>query len=78
MDKPNVRHAEKFEVRFDEAEAVRRLTDVERPAQTMLLCACHPNDILSRVAELCRYERRTPVLEAELVSRACRDHFTEL
>lgn len=60
------------------AEAVRHLMEVEHPARKMSLCACHPNDILSRVAEICRYEGRRPVLEAELISRACRDYFTEL
>jgi len=58
-------------------EAVRQMVDVEHPARKVPLCACHPNDILSRVAEICRYEGRAPVLEVELLSRACRDYFAE-
>ncbi len=60
------------------SEAVRHLMDVEHPPRKIRLCACYPNDILRRVAETCRYEERTPVLEAELISRVCRDYFPEL
>ncbi len=60
------------------AEVVRHPMDVEHPVRKMPLRARHPNDILSRVAETCRYEGRTPLLEAALISRACREYFTEL
>jgi hypothetical protein len=42
------------------------------------MSACHPNDVLSRVEEICRYEGVPPRLDNELVERACRDYFTEL
>ncbi len=60
------------------SEAVRHLMDVEHPPRKIRLCACYPNDILRRVAENCRYEGRTPVLEAELTSHVYRDYFIEL
>ena len=60
------------------AEAIRYLLEVEHERRDIPLCACHPNDILSRVAEICRYRGVSPHLTRELIGDACRDYFTEL
>jgi hypothetical protein len=59
-------------------EAIRFLLDEEHPRRGVRLSACHPNDVLSRVVEICRYEGVPPRLDNGLVERACRDYFTEL
>jgi len=59
-------------------EVIRFLLDEEHPRRGVRLSACHPNDVLSRVAEICRYEGVPLRLDNELVERACRDYFTEL
>lgn len=58
--------------------AVKHLIEEEHAARQVPLCACHPNDIFSRVAEICRYRGITPVLTNEILAEACRDYFTEL
>lgn len=68
---------ERLGVEFRE-EVVRYLLDEEHATRGIRLSACHPNDILSRVAEICRYEGIPPKMENSLVARACRDYFTEL
>jgi hypothetical protein len=68
---------ERLDVPF-RPEAVRWLIDEEHEGRSIPLTACHPNDILSRVVEICRYEGVPPRLDRELVGRACRDYFTEL
>ena len=60
------------------ADAIRRLIDTEHAKRDIPLCACHPGDVLNRVAEICRYEGVAPDLSPERISRACRDYFTEL
>jgi hypothetical protein len=60
------------------ADAIRHLLEVEHERRDIPLCACHPNDILSRVEEICRYRGLAPHMTRELVSEACRDYFTEL
>jgi predicted ATPase with chaperone activity len=57
---------------------IRYLLDEEHARRGVRLSACHPNDVLSRVAEICQYEGIPPRLENDLVSRACKDYFTEL
>ena len=59
-------------------EVIRFLLDEEHPRRGVRLSACHPNDVLSRVAEICRYEGVPARLDNGLVERACRDYFTEL
>ncbi len=59
-------------------DAVRFLIEGEHGKRDVPLYACHPNDILSRVAEICRYRREALRLDSELISQACRDYFTEL
>lgn len=81
MEKPSTGNPEKLEVLFDGIVVFSTSLfpmDVEHPDRKIPLRACHPNDILSRVAETCRYEGRTPLPEAALLSRACRVDFTEL
>ena len=58
-------------------EAIRFLLD-EHATRGVQLSACHPNDILSRVVEICQYEGMPPRMENALITRACRDYFTEL
>jgi len=60
------------------ADAIRYLVEVEHERRDIPLCACHPNDILSRVSEICRYRGVPPHMTRELVGDACRDYFTEL
>jgi hypothetical protein len=60
------------------ADAIRYLLEVEHERRDIPLCACHPNDIISRVAELCRYRGLPPHMTRELIGDACRDYFTEL
>lgn len=59
-------------------EAIRYLMDEEHGKRGIRFSACHPNDILSRVVEICQYDGTAPRLENELIKRACRDYFTEL
>lgn len=59
-------------------EPIRYLLDREHGGRNIRLSACHPNDILSRVIEISRYEGRKPVLDEGILARACRDYFTEL
>ena len=59
-------------------EVIRFLLDEEHGKRGVRLSACHPNDVLSRVAEICRYEGVPARLDNGLVERACRDYFTEL
>ncbi|MGA8753519.1 ATP-binding protein [Candidatus Deferrimicrobium sp.] len=59
-------------------EAIRHLVEVEHERRDVPLSACHPNDILSRVEEICRYRGVAPHLTRELVIEACRDYFTEV
>lgn len=59
-------------------EVIRFLLNEEHAKRGVRLSACHPNDVLSRVAEICLYEGVPPRLDNELVERACRDYFTEL
>lgn len=58
-------------------EAIRYLLEEEHARRGVRLSACHPNDVLSRVVEICRYEGIDPVLDAVMISRACKDYFTE-
>lgn len=59
-------------------EVIRYLLDEEHGRRSVRLSACHPNDVLSRVVEICQYEGEPPRLDNGLVSRACKDYFTEL
>jgi predicted ATPase with chaperone activity len=59
-------------------EVIRYLLDEEHARRGVRLSACHPNDVLSRVAEICRYEGVPLRLDNDLVARACKDYFTEL
>ena len=58
-------------------DAIRHLVEVEHERRDVPLSACHPNDILSRVAEICRYRGVAPHMTRELITQACRDYFTE-
>jgi len=49
-------------------EVIRYLLDEEHPRRGVRLSACHPNDVLSRVAEICRYEGVPLRLDNELWS----------
>jgi hypothetical protein len=60
------------------SEVIRFLLDEEHAKRGVRLSACLPNDVLSRVAEICRYEGVPARLDNDLVERACRDYFTEL
>jgi hypothetical protein len=60
------------------ADAIRYLLEVEHERRDIPLCACHPNDILGRVSEICRYRGLPPHMTRELIGDACRDYFTEL
>jgi hypothetical protein len=59
-------------------EVIRYLVDEEHARRGMKLSACHPNDVLTRVMEICRYEGTPLRLDKEIVARACRDYFMEL
>ena len=59
-------------------DAIRHLLEVEHERRDVPLSACHPNDILSRVSEICRYRGQAPHMSRELIVQACRDYFTEL
>ena len=59
-------------------EVIRYLLDEEHAHRGIQLSACHPNDVLTRVMEICRYEGTPLRLENEIVARACRDYFMEL
>ncbi|MFA6147074.1 MAG: ATP-binding protein [bacterium] len=59
-------------------DAIRHLVEVEHERRDVPLSACHPGDILNRVAEICRYRGVAPHLTRELIVQACRDYFTEL
>lgn len=59
-------------------DAIRHLLEVEHERRDVPLSACHPGDILSRVAEICRYRGVSPHMTRELITQACRDYFTEL
>jgi hypothetical protein len=59
-------------------EVIRYLVDEEHARRGMRLSACHPNDVLTRVMEICRYEGTPLRLDKEIVARACRDYFMEL
>jgi hypothetical protein len=59
-------------------DAVRYLLDEEHAVRGIRLSACHPNDILGRVVEICRYEGAPPAMDNDRIQRACRDYFTEL
>ena len=58
--------------------AIKHLIEEEHGKRSVPLCPCHPLDILSRVAEICRYRGAQPQLTNELIGQACRDYFTEL
>ncbi|HZW36727.1 MAG TPA: hypothetical protein VFF01_07265 [Candidatus Deferrimicrobiaceae bacterium] len=57
---------------------IKHLIEEEHAKRSIPLCACHPNDILSRAAEICRYRGAAPQLSNDVISQACRDYFTEL
>jgi hypothetical protein len=59
-------------------EVLRYLLDEEHGRRGVRLSACHPNDVFSRVVEICRYEGVPPRLDNGMVARACKDYFTEL
>ncbi len=59
------------------AEAVRHQMGAAHTARTMRLRACHPDDIPSRDAAICRYEERSPVMEAALICRAYHGYLIE-
>jgi predicted ATPase with chaperone activity len=59
-------------------EAIRYLLDEQHATRGIPLSACHPNDILSRVVEICQYEGVSPRLDNDMITRALRDYFTEL
>lgn len=56
-------------------EAVRQMIEEEHTPRRIPLRPCHVIDVLDRVAEICRFEGRQPVLERDLPRRACRDYF---
>ncbi|MBI5419067.1 MAG: ATP-binding protein [Deltaproteobacteria bacterium] len=58
--------------------AVKYLIEEEHAKRSVPLCACHPNDILCRVVEICRYRGNPPNLTGDILGQACRDYFTEL
>jgi len=60
------------------AEVIRYMVDRSDGMQRIRLSACHPNDVLSRVAEICQYEGTPLRLDKEILARACRDYFMEL
>ena len=59
-------------------EGVRFMLDEQHAVRGIRMSACHPNDILSRVVEICQYEGVAPRMENDLITRACMDYFTEL
>ena len=59
-------------------EVIQYLIHVVHAERGVPLSACHPNDVLSRVVEICQYNGEKPRLGKELILRACRDYFTEL
>ncbi|MBP2673255.1 MAG: ATPase [Deltaproteobacteria bacterium] len=59
-------------------EAVRYLLDEELGMRRIRLSACQPGDLMSRIAEICRYEGIPARVEIDLLRRACRDYFMEL
>lgn len=64
-----------FEFRL---EPIKYLIEEEHAKRSVPLCACHPIDILSRAAEICRYRGAPPQLTKDLIGQACKDYFTEL
>ena len=59
-------------------EIIRYMVDEVHGLRDIRLSACHPNDVLSRVAEICQYEGTPLHLDKEILARACRDYFMEL
>ena len=59
-------------------EVIRYLLDEQHAVRGIRLSACHPNDILSRVVEICQYDGVAPQLDRNMINRACMDYFTEL
>jgi hypothetical protein len=59
-------------------EVVRYMLDEQHDRRGMRLSACHPNDVLSRVVEICQYEGTPLRLDKEIIARACRDYFMEM
>jgi hypothetical protein len=59
-------------------EVIRYMVDEVHGLRGIRLSACHPGDVLNRVAEICQYEGTPLRLDKEIVARACRDYFMEL
>jgi hypothetical protein len=39
--------------------------------------ACHPRDLVEQVVDICRYQKREPVITCELLDAACGSYFLE-
>lgn len=39
--------------------------------------ACHPRDLVEQVVDMCRYQKKTPVMSRELLDAACASYFLE-
>ncbi len=59
-------------------DVIRYLLDEEHGRRGVRLSACHPGDVLHRIAEICQYEGIPLHMDNALVARACKDYFTEL
>lgn len=46
-------------------------------ARGLQMRACHPRDLIEQVVDICRYQRREPVLTRDLLDTACRSYFLE-
>ena len=39
--------------------------------------ACHPRDLVEQVVDMCRYQKKTPLITRELLDAACTSYFLE-
>ncbi|MCA1560488.1 MAG: ATP-binding protein [Acidobacteria bacterium] len=39
--------------------------------------ACHPRDLVDQVVDMCRYQKKTPLISRELLDAACASYFLE-
>jgi hypothetical protein len=39
--------------------------------------ACHPRDLVEQVVDMCRYQKKTPLISRELLDAACTSYFLE-
>ena len=58
-----------------DADAVARLLDSWYAPYGRELRGCHPRDIVEALTDYCRYERRPPLLSADVLNEVCTTYF---